>query len=317
LIGYRSFRNSDPPHLAEIWRTRSGLRGYAQPMTAMLLDRFVFSKPYFDQGGLLVATDGDRPVGFAHAGFGPVDDESALSTEVGASILTVVVPHSDDAAIAAELIARCEAYLRDRGAKILYGGGIRPLNAFYVGLYGGSELPGILDSDAQHQGFFRAAGYREIDRTVVLHRELTGFRPIVDRQQMQLRRRIRVECACDPPLRSWWETCTLGDFTRLEYRLFLERGTEPAAIATLIDMETFSHTWGARTAGMIDVWVAEAHRREGIGLSLVGEILRQAHEQGFGLVEVQTMQHNTAAVKLYKRLGFEQIDSGAVFRKET
>ncbi len=92
---------------------------------------------------------------------------------------------------------------------------------FYVGLYGGSELPGILDSDPQHQGFFRAAGYREIDRTVVLHRELTGFRPYVDRQQMLLRRRIRVESACDPPFRTWWEACTVGDFTRLRFELFV------------------------------------------------------------------------------------------------
>jgi ribosomal protein S18 acetylase RimI-like enzyme len=317
LIGYRSFRNSDPPHLAEIWRTRSGLRGYAQPMTATLLDRLVFSKPYFDQAGLMLATDHDRPVGFAHAGFGPVDDESALSTEVGASILAIVAPHAEEAAIAAELIARCEGYLRNQGAKVLYGGGIRPLNAFYVGLYGGSELPGILDSDAQHQGFFRAAGYREIDRTVVLHRELAGFRPIVDRQQMQLRRRIRFEYACDPPLRSWWEACTLGDFTRLRYQLFLPAENQPAAVATLVDMETFSHTWGARTAGLVDVWVAEAHRRQGMGLALVGEILRQAAEQGFGLIEVQTMQHNTAALAMYQKLGFGQIDSGAVFRKET
>lgn len=199
----------------------------------------------------------------------------------------------------------------------MYGGGIRPLNAFYVGLYGGSELPGILDSDPQHQGFFRAAGYREIDRTVVLHRELTGFRPYVDRQQMLLRRRIRVESACDPPFRTWWEACTVGDFTRLRFELFVSDENKPAAVATLIDMETFSQTWGARTAGMVDVWVADDHRRQGMGLSLVGEILRQAAQQGYGLVEVQTMQQNSAARALYQKLGFEQIDSGAVYRKET
>ncbi len=74
---------------------------------------------------------------------------------------------------------------------------------------------------------------------------------------------------------------------------------------------------GARTAGMVDVWVADAHRRQGMGLSLVGEILRQASEQGYGLVEVQTMQQNSAARALYQKLGFEQIDSGAIYRKET
>ncbi|HTQ38264.1 MAG TPA: GNAT family N-acetyltransferase [Pirellulales bacterium] len=317
MIGFRSFRNSDPPHLAEIWRTRSGLRGYVQPMTSALLERLVFSKPYFDQAGLVLATDEERPLGFAHAGFGPVEDESALSHEMGASILTMVSPHPDEAAIAAELIGRSEAYLRANGAKVIYGGGIRPLNAFYVGLYGGSELPGILDSDAQHQGFFRAAGYREIDHTAVLHRELSDFRPVVDRQQMLLRRRLHVDCVCDPPLRTWWEACTLGDFTRLQYRLFLKDEPQPAGVTTLIDMEAFSHTWGARTAGLVDVFIGEAYRRQGMGVWLVGEILRQAAEQGFGLIEVQTMQHNTAALAMYAKLGFQQVDQGAVFRKET
>jgi GNAT superfamily N-acetyltransferase len=316
LIGFRCFRNSDPPHLAEIWRSRSGLRGYAQPMTAAMLDRTVLAKPYFDRAGLLLATDDGKPIGFAHAGFGPTDDESTLSTEIGASILTVVAPHAEEEAIAAELISRCEAYLRSRGAKMLYGGGIQPLNAFYVGLYGGSELPGILDSDAQHQAFFRRAGYREIDRTAVLHCELTSFRPIVDRQQMMLRRRIRVKCTCDPPLRTWWEACTIGDLTRLQYQLFVTDETQPAAVAALIDMENFSRAWGARTAGLVDVLVAEPHRRQGMGVLLIGEILREAAEQGYGLIEVQTMQHNTAALAMYQKLGFLQLDSGAVFRKE-
>ncbi len=199
MIGFRTFRNGDPPHLAEIWRTRSGLRGYAQPMTTALLERWVLAKPYFEDAGLQVATDDGRPIGFAHAGFGPTDDEQDLSFELGASIMVIVRPHDAEAQIAADLIARSESYLRSRGAKVLYGGGVRPLDAFYLGLYGGSELPGILDSDAQHQSFFHAAGYREIDRTVVLHRELAGFRPPVDRQQIQLRRRTQFDYQCDPP----------------------------------------------------------------------------------------------------------------------
>jgi GNAT superfamily N-acetyltransferase len=286
-------------------------------MNITLLDRLVLSKLYFDPAGLVLATDDDLPIGFAHAGFGPVEDESALSYEMGAAILTIVAPHPQETTIAAELIARSEAYLCHSGAKLIYGGGIRPLNAFYVGLYGGSELPGILDSDAQHQSFFRAAGYREIDRTVVLHRELSDFRPLVDRQQMLLRRRVRVEYTCDPPLRTWWEICTLGDFTRLQFRLYLKDEAEPVGMTTLVDMETFSHAWGARTAGLIDVWVEEPYRRQGMGIWLVGEILRQAAEQGYGLIEVQTMQQNAPALAMYAKLGFQQVDSGVVFRKET
>jgi GNAT superfamily N-acetyltransferase len=294
----------------------SGLRGYAQPMTTSLLERMVFSKPYFDEDGLIVATDDDQPVGFGHAGFGPTEDESALDYEFGASIMIVVSPHPDEAAIGAELIARCEAYLSGRGAKVLYGGGIKPLNSFYVGLYGGSELPGILDTDSQHQGFFRAAGYREVDRTVVLHRELASYRPVVDRQQMLLRRRTDVEAAFDPPARSWWDSCTFDNIARVKYTLKLRDENRPAAVATLIDMEHFSQSWGVRAAGLVDVEVPSANRRQGMAACLLCEVLRQAAEQGVALVEVQTMQQNTAALALYKKLGFHQADSGAVFRKE-
>jgi ribosomal protein S18 acetylase RimI-like enzyme len=315
LIGFRSFRNFDPPRLAEIWSTRSGSRGYVQPMTTALLDRWIFAKPYFNRDGLIIATDDDKPIGFCHAGFGPVDDESALSNDLGASIMVIVAPHPDESQIASELIQRGEQFLRSQGAKVLYGGGIRPLNAFYLGLYGGSELPGILDSDGQQQLFFRTAGYKEIDRTVVLHRELAGFRPPIDRQQIMVRRRASVNHLSDPPQRTWWEACTLGEFSSVQYRLQVRGDERPAAGATIIDMETFSHTWAVRTAGLIDVWVADAYRRQGFAVFLISEILRRAAEERVGLVEVQTMQSNTAALELYRKLGFYQVDCGVVFRK--
>jgi GNAT superfamily N-acetyltransferase len=286
-------------------------------MTAELLEQLVLAKPYFDPAGLVLATENGRPIGFAHAGFGPVDDESAISHELGASILVVVAPHPEEAVIARDLIEQSEKYLRGRGARVLYGGGIRPLNAFYNGLYGGSELPGILDSDAGHQQFFLASGYREIDRTVVMHRELADFRPLVDRRQMMVRRRTRVDCICDPPLGTWWQACTLANFTRLTYQLLLRDTDQLAASATMIDMDAFSHGWGVRSAGLIDVWVDESMRRQGLGINLVGEVLRQTAEQGFGLIEVQTMQRNTAAIVMYEKLGFRRIDSGIVFRKES
>lgn len=285
-------------------------------MTAALLERMVFSKPYFEEAGLIIATEDDEPIGFAHAGFGPTDDESTLDYEFGASIMVLVAPHQDEAAIAAELITRCEAYLRQRGAKVLYGGGIKPLNSFYVGIYGGSELPGVLDTDPQQQEFFRAAGYHEIDRTVVLHRELSSYRPVFDRQQMLLRRRTEVEATFDPPAQSWWESCTFDNIPRVKYTLMLRDERQPVAEATLIDMTSFSQSWGVRAAGLIDVEVNMAHRRQGMAACLVCEVLRQAADQGVALVEVQTMQHNTAALALYKKLGFHKADGGAVFRKE-
>ncbi len=54
-----------------------------------------------------------------------------------------------------------------------------------------------------------------------------------------------------------------------------------------------------------------------MAVSLIGEILRQAAEQGVGLVEAQTMQHNTSSQGTFHKLDFHQVDSGVVFRKES
>ena len=57
---YRTFRNTDPPGLAEIWRSRSGQPGLVSSVSPELLEQFVFAKLYFDFKGLIVACDDER-----------------------------------------------------------------------------------------------------------------------------------------------------------------------------------------------------------------------------------------------------------------
>jgi hypothetical protein len=86
---FRPFLNTDPPHLAAIWRGQPPQRGLLQPVTAPLLEYGVFSKLNFDRHGLIVALRDEQPVGFVHAGFGPTDDGLALDTR---SICEVAAP---------------------------------------------------------------------------------------------------------------------------------------------------------------------------------------------------------------------------------
>jgi GNAT superfamily N-acetyltransferase len=182
MIEYRCFRNDDPPRLADVWRSAELGPGGFQPMTSAWLEACVFSKPYFDREGLLVASDGDRVVGFAHAAFGPNAARSAIDRVSGTTMLVVVVPHDRHEEIAAGLLERCESYLRRRGATTIMGGGTPQLGGFYLGLYGGSDLPGVLDSSPAMQAVFRRAGYAEAERIAVMRRPLAGFRPPVSRQ---------------------------------------------------------------------------------------------------------------------------------------
>jgi ribosomal protein S18 acetylase RimI-like enzyme len=316
VIEYRPFRNTDPPRLAEVWRSLGSVRpGLMQPMSTAVLEHFVLAKPYFEPAGLIVATDDDAPIGFAHAGFGPNEDESELSTELGVTCQIVLGSAENQAEISGELLVRCEGFLRGRGAKVLYGGSLRPLNPFYLGLYGGSELPGVLDSDQATQAVFRNHNYREIDRAVLFERELLGFRPPVDRTQMLIRRSTSVAIVPDPPARTWWEACTLSGFDRLRFELSDRSGHELAQ-ATFRTMEPMSAGWGVPTMGLVELEVHTERRRQGLATYVLGESFRALQAQGIARVQVQTMRRNTAARALYAKLGFEQIDEGAVFRKE-
>jgi GNAT superfamily N-acetyltransferase len=315
-LNYRPFRNGDPPALAEIWRSQPPERGLMQPMSADLFEQMLLAKPYFDNQGLIVALNDGRPVGFVHAAFGPSDDGRRLSTQLGVTCLVMVRLDYQRRGIGAELLARSEAYLRCRGAQMLYAGGIQPLNGFYLGLYGGSELPGVLDSAPRAQYLFESQGYRKIDRVRVLRRDLAGFRAPVDRQQIQIRRRMVVKSTDDPPARTWWEACTWGVLERTRFDLSSRDGEGTLATATFWSIDPLAHSWGVRASGLIELEVQESQRRQGLATFLLSEAMRQLQLQGTSLVEVQTMQHNAAALQLYHKLGFSQIDQGAVFRKE-
>lgn len=290
-------------------------RGLMQPMSAMLLEHTALAKPYFDRDGLIVAVDNDRPIGFVHAGFGASPAGGGLSTEVGVTSLLLVHPAAAVQEVASELFRRSEEYLVGHGAKLLYAGGIGSLNPFYLGFYGGSELPGILRSDPVMQGICRNAGYHEIDTVVVLHRELSGFRPIVDRQQMQIRRRTTLETTVEPPSPTWWDACTMGDFERTQYQLLPKEGGAAIATVSFWRMSQLSTGWGVNAAGLIDLSVQPDQQGQGLATYLISEAFRQLINEGTTLVEAQALASNAAALATYQKLGFTEVDRGSIFRK--
>jgi ribosomal protein S18 acetylase RimI-like enzyme len=316
LIRYRTFRNSDPPALAEIWSSQPAGHGRIKSMSAGLFEQLVLAKPYFDNAGLIVAVDDGHPVGFVHAAFGPNDSGQRLSTTCGITCLVMVLPEYHRQGIGAELLARSEGYLRRRGAQVIYGGGIAPLNGFYLGLYGGSELPGVLDTDAGEQRLFQSHGYREIDRVCILERQLAGYRPAIDRNQMQLRRRSTITLVADPPAANWWEACAWSGLETTRHELTLRDAGRAVAHANSWTIEPLSTSWGLPAAGVVGLEVDEAYRRQGVASYLMGDIMRHLAAQGTTLVQVQTMQRNKPALNLYEKLGFHLVDQGAVYRKE-
>ena len=93
-------------------------------------------------------------------------------------------------------------------------------------------------------------------------------------------------------------------------------GAAAIASATFWIMEPFAAARGVRTSGLIDVQVEPAERKKGWPPTWSANRSGSSASNGFAQVEVQTMQGNTAALRMYRKLGFQQVDSGAVFRKE-
>ena len=320
MIAFRCFRNDDPPRLADVWRNADLGPGAMQPMTVSHLEACVFSKPYFEREGLVLALDGDRAVGFAHASFAPSADRGSLDTTTGTTLLVVVAPHEREDEIAAGLIARCEDYLRQRGARTVLGGGSAEMTGFYLGLYGGSDIPGILDSSPAMQRAFRAAGYEVADRIAVLRRPLAGFRPPVNRLQLAIRRATSLRAIDEPARRTWWEAATTTGIAlrRYELRANLEG---PDGVAPLLgsasfwDMQPLATARGVPVAGLMNVAIEGPRRREGLASYLVAEAMHDLAAEGITLVETQVSEANAPAMRLFTKLGFQAADHGAVFRK--
>ena len=313
---FRSFRNSDPPQLAKLWSSQPPQRGLAQNVTPRILETYVFAKPYFHRHDFIVAEEGDQLAGFAHVGFGPNESRDDLCTEMGMTCMLQVAPEFDFAAVAGQLLERAEARLKERGAKLIYGGSVAPLNPFYVGLYGGSEMPGILLSDHRMVELFNRSGYSEIDRTVVLQRDLGDFRTPIDRRLVQLKRKMQVELDTVPKPEDWWDACVSPPHEPTCFEILPNQGGPACGSVRFWVIEPFSHTWGRLTVGLTKLKIAEEHRGKGLATYLNVEALRHLQLNGVELIEAQTMLSNKAALDLYARLGFKEVDQGVVFRKD-
>ena len=314
MIEFRCFRNDDPPKLADAWRSADLGPSAMQPMTSALLESGVFSKPYFDREGLIVAVDEGRTVGFAHAAFGPNADHSAIDTSVGTTLLVIVVPHAEQKRIGNGLLERCEDFLRRRGATTLLGGGSAEMRSFYLGLYGGADLPGILDSSPDMQAVFHRAGYAESERIGVLRRPLMGFRPPVNRLQLAIRRSTTLRVIDEPARRTWWEAATTTGIALRRYEL---RGAGDSLLGTASfwDMQPLAAAWGVSATGLMHVGIEGERRRQGLAHYLVAEALHDLAQEGVTLAETHVSESNGPAMQLFTKLGFEIAEHGTLFRK--
>jgi ribosomal protein S18 acetylase RimI-like enzyme len=315
VIEYRTFRNTDPPKLLQVWNASCTGRGAVKLPTPTALEDFVFSKPYFDPAGLILAFEDNTPLGFVHAGFASNESGSALTTETGVICAIAVSPSYRRGGIGSELLRRAETYLTTRGATAIQAGGA-PNNPFYFGLYGGSESSGFLASDAAAEPFLARAHFQPAPEThLVFQRRLEGPVNAGDGRFLAIRRKCELVAMPHRGKASWYREAALGPIELLDAVLRDKTTGQEVARASAWEMVGFCQRWGVPAVGIVDLRVRPELRRQGLAKFLMVHLMRYIQEQFFSLVEVQAPETNTAVGALYRGLGFELVDAARSYRK--
>ena len=316
MISYRRFRNTDPPLLVEVWNETVIGRGAFPIRTPGLLERWVLSKPFFHHGDITLAEDSEtgKLAGFSLSGFGPNEEMTAQST-LGVICAVVVRPEFRRQGIGRELARRADEYLRGRGATDVVFGSQWPNNPYLFGIYGGTNSPGILESETEHKAFLAPLGYQPAEKVVVFHKRLDSPLTVADTRFGMLRRRYEAQMLRAAGVGSWWQECVWGTLEPVEMRLTDRLTDLPAARAILWELEGFSWKWNYPSAGIIDIQVRSDLRKQGVGKLLIAQVLRFLQDQFFAVAELQVPVDNTAAMAMCKSLGFDVVDEGYVYRR--
>jgi len=315
LIGYRPFHNTDPPKIADLWNFGKLGPGAALEFPNDALDMLVLSEPYFDREGLILACDGTEVIGFIHAGFGPTADESGISTASGVICAVVVRMDYRRRGIGRELVARAEEYLRSKGAAEIFAGESGRRNPFYLGLYGGAESAGMLESDVNAAPFFTALGYLPAERYILMRRNIAEKNDPFDPRMLTVKRAMKFGVMDRPANATWWWMTRQGRFDSLTFVLVPNAGGPTPAEVTFWEMGLHAATRGERTAGITNLSVANSERRKGYAKSLLTEVIRRLRDELVTRVEVAIRDDNAPALNLFRALNFEEFDTGVVYRR--
>lgn len=316
VIQYRTFRNPDPPRLAELWTASlAGPRTVAiPPRSTTLLEHLLLSKPYFDPQGLFLALADGQAVGFALAGFGPRADGGGIDVSTGITCALGVVPAYRRQGIGSELLRRSEDYLRQRGSTELFAGPMSPRNPFTFALYGGADSPGVLDSLPEAGAFFSKRGYEVAVSRGIFQRQLDRMTLPADPRFSQIRQTYDI--VYTPPGRgTWWREAVLGPVETIDFQLQHKQTAQMVARTTLWEMDLYRFQWNETAVGLLDLEVDVSFRRQGLARYLLAQLLLHLNRQSLSLFEAQIDLANQPATALVLNLGFKQIDVGRCFRR--
>lgn len=304
---YRSFNNTDPPKLHQLWHQCALGPNAAEGFACDVFELFACSQPYWDPKGLIVAQDIEsrRIVGFVHAGFAPNADYSGLDQTKGVICGLMVHPEFRRRKIGAELVQKAEQYLRTKAATSVVAGGGLEQNAFYAGIYGGLDPSGFCSTAAAWPQFFRSCGYEPAEEVLILRRDLIRSKDPVNAKLLRHRRHLNLVITDRPANETWWWFARYGHLDSLRFELH-EKDTESiVASGQIIGMDLFIPKWGVRSVGIREIFVPAAHRRHGYAQALLLEICRRLKGESVELVEAHVLPSDQPVLDLFRAGKFD------------
>lgn len=315
MIGYRTFRNWDPPALLQLFRqTRPG-RAFACPDSVHALETAVFCLSYFDPQGLIIAEDDGQVIGFAHAGFGASDDRMRLDLTRGVICCVLVSHEYQHQGVGQELVRRAEEYLVAKGARTIHAGQSRFRDPFYLGVYGGARPSGFLESDQAARPFFESLGYTVLQKIRIFQRDVSDPKGPMNYKLISLKRQTELTLTDQPEHPTWWWLCRYGNIESMRFNLISRLTREPIATATVIGMDHYLNAWNERVVGLVDLVVEEKFRNQGFGQTLIVETLRRLRSELITRAEIHIPQEYHDGIAAVEAAGFTEVDVGVVYHK--
>jgi len=325
MLTVRSFRNEDPPRLLGLWqKTQQRRDGFAPLLSPSLnqLQTQILGLPMLDNRSIMLALEGDTPVGYIHTILAPADDGYSFDHNTGQICFLCVDPQYHDVfGAATALIHAAENYLFGLGAQKIYGGSPSPSAPFYAGFYSGAEALGILLSDKPIIDAFHAANYHVHQQTVWFHLDLRNYVPVVTVETVSYYSELAIEISEVPKAKTWWEGCIQTNgiwFDALAYQIHTNRPI--ARLRTRISypdteniLEMYGGTW---IASLMELRVHPDFTNAGTNRHLLDEVVRYLVAQN---QVVQIESHTAEGSPLFtllRKQSWQERDSGSVFVKE-
>ena len=325
MLSVRSFRNADPPRLLELWKKTQTFQGDFTPVYSLTLNQLqtqVLGLPMLDSQSVMLAVDGDRPVGYIHTAFSPAQNGYTLDYTVGQICFLCVHPQYDDVSAAASaLIQAGEHYLSGKGARTIFGGSPAPTAPFYTGLYCGGEAVGFLDSDKTACKAMLAAEYQPHQTTAWFHCDFQTGLPEFTAETFECYEKFEVEICEVPYAKTWYEGCAFVNGIWFDATAYLAKTDKPIArLRTRVSypdvdgkLMMYGRTW---LASLIELRVHPDVKEPNLQKHLLDELIRYLMSYNQILQIEAHVTEDSLLCSLLRRQSWIERARGSVFVKE-